>query len=175
MTRWRTSCHEAGHLVAAAVMLKDTTGVAVVLASGGLAFIDTPDPLRTFNEALAVAAGPAAEALADVHPAPETEPTPAPLVQADAPPQQSAHASFTADLRAGQPDAIRLARWCCESCPDSPDRWVRRHAWIHREAGFFIRDHAQEIVSVATRLYVRGVFTLRRQEPGQPNGEASND
>lgn len=158
MTRWKTCVHEGGHMTAAAVLLGDTASAAVVLASGGLAYIDTPDPLRTFPQALAVAVGPAAESLADVHPAPEAEPTPAPLVRADAPPEQSAHAALTAELRAGQPDAARLARWCCECCPHEPQRWARRHAWIQREARRFVQDHAQEIVTVATRLYARGVF-----------------
>jgi hypothetical protein len=175
MNRWRTCLHEAGHVVAARVLLKDAGAAAVVLDAGGLAYIDVPDLLLTCDHALAVAAGPAAESLADVYTPPTEAPDPAAVVSGDAPASKSLHASFAADLRAGASDAVRLARWCCERCPNEPDRWARRHVWITHEAGFFVRNHAQEIASIATRLYARGIVLSDRPKPGKENVNHGND
>jgi hypothetical protein len=173
-SRWETALHEAGHVVAGTLLLRDTKCGAVVLESaGGMAFINVSEPLRTFNEALAIAAGSAAGELADRYPVPATEPAPVPAVRKDASPHQTSYPALSA--MPSIPDSVRLARWCCEQCPDEPDRWAKRHVWIQREAEFFVRDHAQEIVAFATQLYVHGFFTQSRMKPEQPTGESTHD
>ncbi len=161
--RWKTAIHEGGHAVAGAILNGgcELTG-AVVLEAGGLAFIDAPDPLGSFEQALAVAAGPAAEALSERYAPPRSRPRPSAVVSGDAPSRQSCHAALTADLRAAVTDAVRLARWCCESCPDEPERWVSRRYWVQREAEILVRRNAGRIVRAAEILYRSGVLMPRQ-------------
>ena len=161
--RWQVCLHESGHVVAASVLLNDERGAAVVFSGGGLAFIDVPDPLCTFNQAMAIAAGHAAESLAETNAPPQETPAPAAVVREDAPKGQSAHATLMADLKASRPDADRIAAWCILNHPKDPDRWKSRYVWLHREAGLFVRNHAAEIVNLASRLYAGGIVTLNKE------------
>ncbi len=74
-TRWRVCIHEAGHAVAGHQLLKCTARTVVFDDGVGAADIgvDTTD-LRTFEEVLAVAAGPAAEFLAEKCALPDVPP-----------------------------------------------------------------------------------------------------
>jgi predicted DNA-binding transcriptional regulator AlpA len=159
--RWRAALHEAGHLVAAEVMLNGKNGAVVVSmndGTAGQAYIDVGDPPRSFSEALAIAAGTEAEGLAEFHDAPALPPSPMDVVRPDVPPQKSSHASIVANIQAGPSDDLRIAKWCCEDIPDQPARWIQRHTWIHREARFLVRDHTARILEAARELYMTGVI-----------------
>jgi len=161
--RWRASLHEAGHLVAACHLLDDKTASAVVLDAGGLAYIDVADPLRTFDQAVAVAAGQAAASLAGNHAPPTERPEPVPLVLPHLPANESDYAAIAADLRAGEPDAERVARWCTRGCPADPGRWARRYTWVHYTADCLVRDYVAEIIEHARRLFLTGRTTLSQE------------
>ena len=163
MIRWKTCLHEAAHVVAASVLLNDERVAAVVFSGGGLAFIDVPDPLRTVDQALAIAAGTAAESLAETNAPPQAEPATAAAVRVDVPKERSAHAVLMSDLKAARPDAERIAAWCIMGHPNDPDRWKSRYVWIHHEASLFVRNHATEIVKIASRLYTGGIVTLNKE------------
>jgi len=126
-------------------------GAVLLLNGAGMCYMNTPDVLLIFSQALTVACGPTAEALADIYPAPvdttRSSPTPETAELA---------ARAAAEYQATQTDGMRLARWACENCPDQPERWARRAVWLRYEAGLFVRAHALEIVRVATDLFVRG-------------------
>ena len=160
--RCRTCLHEAGHVVAAQRLLRDSRIGAVVVGevegTFGLAYIDAHDSPQRFDEVLCIAVGRAGEALVEFFPCPPAKPSPSPLVRAATPPDRSCYAGLCSDLRGSPPDAARIARWCCHGCAASPLRWAKRHAWIQYEADRFDHDHAHAIAKVATALYVDGVF-----------------
>ena len=161
-SRWRIALHEAGHVVAGAFFANGTPAGAVLLPEGGgLAYLTAGDAPRTFGEALAVAAGLAAEALvADCDP-----PAVGDTIQADAPtPELTACVERAeADYKKALPDDTRLARWACETLPGHPERWAGRVYWIRAAADDFVRRHAAEIVAVAGELYRLGIVFHRHE------------
>ena len=166
--RWKTSLHEAGHAVAGRVAMKRTVRAAVYEAGIGAAYLDIESVPRTFEEALAVAAGPAAEALAENHMPPQASPPPPPLTTTHA----YAVAPLVAQLRWSPRDAVAIARWCIRGIEDQPDRWAKRFYWIRREADIFVARHRQEIVDVAADLYEQGIVTLEAEPVRPASGEA---
>lgn len=155
--RWKTCLHEAGHAVAGRRLLKRTVTAAVYGDDMGAAYIGTNDVIpRTYEEALSIAAGPAAEALADLHTAPQVSPPPPALATA----YPESTAPLVAQLRQSPPDHVAIARWCIRGLERQPERWANRFHWIHREAQFFVGRHQQEIVRAAVGLYERGIVTL---------------
>jgi len=77
--RWKTCLHEAGHAVAGRHLLKRATGAAVFGNGSGVANLGNgADVPVSFREAMAAAAGEAAESLADKYAPPEV-PLPVPL------------------------------------------------------------------------------------------------
>lgn len=162
--RWQTACHEAGHVIAAGALLGNKTASAVVLPSGGLARIGTPEVLRTFDEASAVAAGRHAEHLAGAVPPPAEPPRPLALVRPDAPPGESNFAALDAAARTNATDEQVVAAWCVRGCPDDPARWQRRYVWVQQAAEYFIAQHAKEIIEFARRLYATGHATLSQEK-----------
>jgi hypothetical protein len=171
VTRWRSRLHEAGHAVAGHRLLKRTVMAAVYEDGVGAAYLDIKAAIpRTFEEALAIAAGPAVEALADVN-APPQELPPAPPLTATHP---EAVAPLVAQLRQSPRDAEAIARWCIRGIEDEPERRIKRFHWIRRQADLFVTRNQQEIVDVAAGLYERGVITLeaepvRPTSPGVPH------
>ena len=158
--RWKTSLHEAGHAVAGRVALKRAGKAAVYDANYGAAYLGRDDAIpRTFEEALAVAAGPAAEALAESHPAPQATPPPPPLTAT----YPEAVAPLVEQLRQSPRDSVALARWCIRGTEDQPERWTKRVYWIRREADLFVARHQREIVDAAEGLYAHGFITLEAQ------------
>ena len=157
--RWRVCLHEAGHAVAGRVMLKRTVRAVVYGDNVGAAYLDIADAIpATFGESLAIAAGPAAEALADSHPPPDAPllvPLEVTYAEQVIPPREH--------LRECLPDHIAVARWCIGGIEKQPDRWAKRYNWIHREAQIFVARHRQEIVDVAMVLYVRGITMLQTE------------
>lgn len=154
--RWKTCLHEAGHAVAGQRLLKRTVKAAVYDVGLGAAYVDIDGGIpRTFEEALVIAAGPAAESLTKKHFAPEVPPPPAlkAAYPESAPP-------LMAQLRQSPSDAVAIARWCIGGVEGQPDRWSSRFYWIHREAGIFVARHGQEIVEVARGLFSHGIVTL---------------
>lgn len=160
--RWRTCLHEAGHAVAASRLLKRVATAVVFDGHRGAAYYDRNYPaLRTFDEALATAAGHEAESLADRHDTPEIEPGPALEV---AYPEQAK--PLIAQIGQSVPDAVAIARWCIAGIEAQPERWANRFYWLHREARIFVARHREEIVKTATVLFGRGITTLPA-EPAQ--------
>lgn len=158
--RWKTCLHEAGHAVAGHWLLKRRVKAAVYEADVGEAYLDIEAAVpRTFEEALSVAAGPAAEELADDMTPPQASP-PAPALTVT---HAEAVAPLVAQLRQSPRDAVALALWCIRGIEGEPERWAKRFYWIRREAGLFVACHRQEIVAVAAELYARGIVTLEAE------------
>ena len=155
-TRWRVCIHEAGHAVAGHQLLKCTARTVVFDNGVGAADIgvDTTD-LRTFEEVLAVAAGPAAEFLAEKCALPDVPPF-APLETL----YPTNAIPLKAQLQKSPSDAVSIARWCIRGIEQQPDRWANRFHWIHREARILVARHQQEIVELATDLFAKGLTTL---------------
>ena len=154
--RWRVCIHEAGHAVAGHQLLKCTARAVVYNDGVGVADIDVDTTnVRTYEEALAVAAGAAAEFLAEEYAPPQVASS-APLETLY--PEQAV--TLKAQIRKYPPDAVAIARWCIRGIEKEPDRWARRFYWIHREARIFVARHHQEIVEVATGLFAKGIMTL---------------
>ncbi len=155
--RWKTCLHEAGHAVAGRRLLKRTVTAAVYEDDMGAAYLGAEDAIpRTFEEALSIAAGPAAEALADVHAVPQVSP-PAPALTVTYPESAT---PLVAQLRQSPPDHVAIARWCIGGVENQTERWANRFHWIHREAELFVARHQQEIVDAAEGLYTDGIITL---------------
>jgi hypothetical protein len=158
--------HEAGHAVTGRVAMKRAVRAVVYDDNVGVAYlaIDGAIP-RRFEEAVAVAAGPAAEALADLHTPPEESP-PSPPLAATHP---HAVAPLVAQLRQSPSDAAAIAQWCIRGIENEPERWTKRFYWIHREAQIFVARHRREIVDVATGLFTCGIVTL----PARPGSKVA--
>lgn len=176
--RWKTCLHEAGHIVAGRTALKRTVKAVVYNDGVGAAYLEIDGGLpRTFEEALAVAAGSEAEALAEAHAPPEaSQPAPA-LTTTDS---QSVKPMVT-QLRRSPSDAVALAQWCIRGIENEPDRWAKRCYWIRREANLFVARHQQQIVDAAKGLYANGFTTLEAEPahckkdgvPSQPHATMS--
>lgn len=160
-SRWRVCLHEAGHAVAGRLVLKRGVRAVVYDDNVGGAYVDVSIP-RTFEEALVIAAGPAAESLVEKYPAPEVPPPPALKTT-----YRKTTAPLMADLRQSPSDAAAIARWCIGGVEGQPERWSSRFYWIHREADLFVTRHQGEIVDAATGLYQRGIVTLEA-DPVRP-------
>ena len=164
VARWRTCLHEAGHAVAGQALSTRPVKAAVYDDNLGAAYLDFSGVPRTFEEALAVAAGPAAEELAELHAPPQATP---PVALAVAYPERTG--PLMAQLRESLSDTVAIARWCIGGIENQPDRWAKRPCWIHREARFFVSQHQHEIVEVAKRLFGTGLATLPvESEPVRP-------
>lgn len=158
--KWRTCLHEAAHVTAGQLLLKRTVKAIVYEAGAGAAYLGFDDAIpRTFEEALAVAAGSAAEVLVNIHTPPQpTLLSPSPISLSAAYPESTA--PLLVQLRQSPSDAVLLAQWCIRNVETQPHRWVSRFNWIHREARIFVARHQQEIVDVATELFNNGIVTL---------------
>jgi len=158
-SRWRTCLHEAGHAVVGRVLLGHTTRAAVFEDGWGVADVGDGGGVPTSPEAaITVAAGPAAEALADRFPPPEAaQVQPSPPLEARYPDRA---ASLKADLRTTMLDDVAIARWCIAGFESRPLRWTRQYEWVYQQADALIRRRRREIVSVAKRLFAEGLATL---------------
>jgi len=162
--QWKTCLHEAGHAVAGRRLLKRTTGAAVFGNGSGVADLGGGNDVPiSFREAMAAAAGKAAESLADQY-APPEEPLPVPL--------EITYPQTAGRLAAGvakmMPDETAIARWCIQGRESQPRLWTRRHRWVYSAADGFVSEYQQEIVDIALRLYERGIVTLLADSPETP-------
>jgi hypothetical protein len=159
MDRWTLSLHEAGHAVAFHVLSHGGTATATLHEIGGAAWYGSD--LMPTDSAMVTAAGPLAESLAERHPAPELPPASVnrpPVVETLATTETSTE--LRNDMTKALPDRVHIARWCIQGVEDQPERWVRRHVWIHSVAERLIRKHENLIVEVARALYLRGIVSL---------------
>jgi len=153
---WRVALHESGHLLAA-VALCGRRNVKAVLhpAGGGEADIQIGAIPRSLPEAVALAAGQAAESLADAHPAP-------PLTPFDAPLWPSTLAALTGSptpppaLPIVWSDSAGIGFWAVQRYLHHPDRWADEAQYVRGQADAFCRRNAARIVEVATELYANG-------------------
>ena len=165
--RWRVCLHEAGHSVAGRVMLKRSVKAIVYDDNHGAAYLDIDDAIpRTYGEALAVAAGPAAEALANEHVPPPHAPPATALTTA----YPESTAPLVAQMKRSPTDAMGIARWCIGGFESHPDRWVGRFNMIHRDARILVARHQTEIIDVATGLFTGSIVTL----PAEPAPERAH-
>lgn len=161
--RWATCCHEAGHVLAAYVILRDSSAACAIATDGRSGVTTWTQDLGTgFDRALVVAAGPAAQELAQSIPCPDS------LEVEHEPPPEADHvslvparaASFSASspcrMRDLIPDSRALALWAITGYESDPERWGPRINRIHREADLFVRRHQRSIVALAEKLFVRG-------------------
>ena len=171
--RWRCSLHEAGHLVVGLVLSppakRGLVGAVVLDGGGGLAY--APLGLRSIDEMTMVAAGKAAEKLAErVKP-----PGPAPRAGAlERTVSGTVVADVKADCAAGVLDHVTLARWSIQGVEDHPGQWMKRHSLVHYHAGLLVNEHAIRIVRGADILYATGILLpseskkLLEHQPGLP-------
>jgi hypothetical protein len=161
--RWRIACHEAGHCIAA-LELGGTCNGAVLTAAGGQAFVDG---LYADRQAFMVAAGPAAESIADRYepPAAVSVVSPAELASAslqDVDRDLATACSF-ADLeslpRSAASDSHKLALWSITGREEEPESWAGRVAFAKRVAAEIVNKNARAIVEIAKSLYVAGRLT----------------
>lgn len=165
--RWRVALHEAGHAVAALALTPRRTVRAVLLAGGGgLTFAGDAGGLLG---ALVSAAGPAAERLAALHPAPPLpswrdggdEPLAAPVVDG------ARGLACRRLLERGDVDGDLVTAWCTRGgAGRAPDwrRWREELVRLRWAARRFVREHANEILAAAARLYVEGELVLRIED-----------
>lgn len=160
MSRWALSLHEAGHAVAAH-LLTGRKPAAAVLQDQNTGMAWPLVEMTPTDRAIMIAAGPLAEPLADRHPAPKLPPATAdrpPTVETIADAQTAAE--IQNDLKRSVPDHVAIARWCISGIEGQPERWARRHAWIHSLAERLVQKHELSIVEAARVLYLRGVVFL---------------
>jgi hypothetical protein len=146
--------HESGHCVAAFAFGEMPAGAVLLGADGALAHCGFT--LAATPEAIMVAAGHAAEALAGRFPPPsETPDAPAaatsppvvlPLSSPDLAEQRKAHAKAVPDRRA-------IALWAIDGKEDEPEKWAGRVAWLRYQAAAIVADNAAPIVAVAAYLF----------------------
>jgi hypothetical protein len=152
--RWRTAIHEAGHVVIACVTTgKFLAGAQILFADCGCAYL--PEQHDDFLCAVAVAAGRAAEVLAERHdpPAvPRSAGKPSPKLRT-----RAIHDGLKSDRRASIPDTVVLARWAIAHVEDEPGRWESRLRWVYRTAEDLVAHHEASILAVAALLYSRGI------------------
>lgn len=164
--RWRVACHEAGHAVVAIAQGGQCTGV-LLTAFGGLTCVDE---LHGDAVAIMIAAGDAAEVLAEQHPAPKIAfRTPEAISSGDLPPTQL-ESSLAAICKCAdiptlveryEPDASRLALWAISGREEEPDSWAGRVLFARTMAAKAVMDNENKILTIARRLYVDGVLSGR--------------
>lgn len=159
-TRWTTALHESGHAVAAIALGGRCCGLVLFDDASGQAHLSE---LLSDREAFSIAAGQAAEQLAEIHAAPECSLT----VAVETLPQTSeflctqlakgedVHNEFVSDSRL-------LALWAIQGLEDQPESWAGRVAHAHRIAAEIVERNAAAIVRVAESLFVCG--SLGEQE-----------
>jgi hypothetical protein len=162
--RWISACHEAGHGIASLVLGGKCFGLA--LYDGGQSGQASISELDANRYAFAVAAGPAAERLAEEYPAPNCTPAESRTLTVDeieslpvrkTSPYLAAQLARTSDDRKDGPSDDRLiALWAIGGHEDQPDSWAGRVAHAHRIAADIVQRNATAIVAVATELYMRG-------------------
>lgn len=156
--RWTVAIHESGHIVAGYVLGATLYSAEIVNHCGAASY----NGLCRFDDAMAIAAGPAAEeAFADVPP-PATDPAPVDLPQlaqrraAGAPPHSTILA--TNPLGIWVSDARRLAEWATYGIEDEPERWAGRVYASRVYGDRIVRDHAELVLKVARELFHRGLL-----------------
>lgn len=156
VARWRTCLHEAGHAVVGRALLGHTTRAAVFDDGWGVADVGDGGGVPVSDEsAFAVAAGPAAESLAEDYPHPQTAASQPLEIRYPA-----TSVCVKARAEAAMTDDVALARWCIAGFESRPLRWSRRYDWVYEQADALIARHEVEIVAVATSLFTCGIATL---------------
>lgn len=154
--RWKTAIHESGHALAAIVLGGKCLGIVLYPDGGGQTHFTE---LLGDREAFAIAAGQAAERLAQSYAAPECLPTAeietvhlresSPFLACQLSKGSDVHKEFVSDDR-------YIALWAIGGNESEPERWVARVAHAHRVAVQIVETNAAAIVRVAAELFVRG-------------------
>ena len=151
--RWWICLHEAGHVAAMWFLKKERLVGAYV--SGDIACSLDNGHADTWNDAIMVAAGRAAEELAG-----RAKPPPLPGGRPQLDPILSTP-SFHAKERREYPqvpDHVWLARWTITGLENWPERWAPRIRQVQREAERFVAHRAHFIVRLAEQLYLHGLI-----------------
>lgn len=148
--RWRLAVHEAGHAVAVVHLLGVPSTAAIAGEKhNGVTFYKATAGAAAFREAVVAAVGACAGRLAAKHRRPGV-PEISTSGLADA---------LSDEALPGTDDEDYLRAWCCTD----PLNWRRireRLLTVRWAARCFVREHADEIVEVAKRLWTDGVVTL---------------
>ena len=153
--RWKVALHEAGHLVVACITSKRYFAGAQILFNECAPCAYLPEQDDDFLSAAAVAAGRAAEALAEQH-----DPPWVPMYRGKPLPEfrtRAVRKALTSDRRTSMPDPVFLARWAIAHVEDEPLRWAQRLRWIYRVAEHYVGEHAAAVLALARILYVQGI------------------
>jgi len=166
--RWVSSLHEVGHVLAGVLLMNTTSRAMVFSGGGGVASIgSTRDVPQSEEEAIAVAAGEAAESLARRYSWPQVELKPCLDVE-----QPEAAQRITTPTVDGtrMSDEVAIARWCIEGRERWSSAWKRRFEWLEDRAYAFVKTYEREIVALAEKLFVWGVITLPAEPAEKGNG-----
>jgi hypothetical protein len=158
--RWKSALHESGHGIAAIALGGKCLGL--VLLDDGYSGLCQSGDLDATRTAFMVAAGPAAERLAEVVPVPDV-PISESVVATD---EVESLAVFTSSpLLACQmartpetrkhfsSDDRQLALWAVTGHEDEPERWAARRYFADHVAEHVVAKNAAAIVRVATALF----------------------
>jgi hypothetical protein len=161
--RWKIALHESGHAVSAIVRGGRCDGVALLDDDSGLC--QTGELLGN-RDAYCIAAGPAAERLAEEYPAPDCTPPESRTLTVDEIEQLplfdtarlvACQMAKTADTRRKfSSDDRLLAEWAISGNESDPESWAGRVAYAHEMAAEIVRHNAATIARIAEQLFVRG-------------------
>jgi hypothetical protein len=165
--RWRAALHEAGHVIAARLVRKNSCVAAYLFSNGGGALLIKDPEGDTSEDAIVAAAGPAAEGFLDRLP----EPPPwlvqwvhlissSDQAQVILPKRDPAvEAQMTSKARSLISDDEWLRQWAKRMFQMHPECWREGTYWLPRvrhEAGVFVNQHAEFIERIAECLYAYG-------------------
>lgn len=149
---WRICLHESGHAVAAWVQGGRIAAVTACESGGAADFVCSDATAH----AIAIAAGPAADALLADVPPPELPDAPRPAAELPAVSLAAAVTHAAATGRGGPSDAVQLARWAISGFESEPGRWEGRVLLAHRTARKIVSDHREKIIALAAELFSAG-------------------
>ena len=161
--RWEIALHEAGHVVAAEAVGRRLVGAVLLNDRSGRAWVGG-EPC-TVADAAVVAAGAAAERLADDHNPPDVSPAVGPMPEADDERGRELARSVIREPVAtdAEPDEMVLARWACMNRPYHPGLWELRANLAHDRAADLVEANCDRVLEVARVLYATGVFISRKE------------
>jgi hypothetical protein len=169
--RWRAALHEAGHLIAALVLMPPShrlrASLVRAVVDGAAGCVETFARQPTGNaEAVMIAAGCAAEGLAASHGPPANR---ADAEAGAAPPTRLPwRVYFTADdnrkavasATSGPSDDRRVAVWAIEGHESEPGCWADRVADLRAEAEAIIAENKPAVLAAARRLFLDGSLVV---------------
>lgn len=160
-TRWGVAIHEAGHLVVGMMLASDPTEVcAAHLSINGAGLAMPPVNLNADDNAVMIACGPVAAELLRHLPPPMLPP---PVIGQPAAGTQVYPCHLPDGNEVAIPpecvsDEVAVARNCIEGVERAPWLWMKNHATLMAHASRLVIKHTPEILLVAERVFVSGLW-----------------